>query len=144
MNTVRVAAGNGGSPTLVDVRINSVKVVADELGDTHATPASFVTLAALARCRGGSRSRRRVWVLAAARGSLSWRLVQVRSSARHRFSSSATRSRRAGAAGVDVALPERCDLGSMSLVFLEMRFAATDIRNTMQRYMIRRIIGGIL
>ena len=32
VNTVRVAADNGGSPTLVDVRINSVKVVADALG----------------------------------------------------------------------------------------------------------------
>jgi hypothetical protein len=32
VNMIRVAADNGGSPTLVDVRINSVTVVADELG----------------------------------------------------------------------------------------------------------------
>jgi hypothetical protein len=40
VNTVRVAADNGGSPTLVDVRINSVKVVADALGDTTPLPPS--------------------------------------------------------------------------------------------------------
>ena len=38
VNTVRVAADNGGSPTVVDVRINSVKVVADELGDSTPLP----------------------------------------------------------------------------------------------------------
>ena len=38
VNTVRVAASNGGSPTPVDVRINSVKVVADELGNTIPPP----------------------------------------------------------------------------------------------------------
>lgn len=32
VNMIRVAADNGGSPTLVDVRINSLNVVADELG----------------------------------------------------------------------------------------------------------------
>ncbi len=32
VNMIRVAADNGGSPTLVDVRINSLRVVADELG----------------------------------------------------------------------------------------------------------------
>jgi hypothetical protein len=38
VNTVRVAADNGGSPTLVDVRINSVKIVADALGDPTPLP----------------------------------------------------------------------------------------------------------
>jgi Protein of unknown function (DUF1583) len=38
VNGVRVAADNGGSPTLVDVRIKSVKVVADELGDPTPLP----------------------------------------------------------------------------------------------------------
>jgi Protein of unknown function (DUF1583) len=38
VNTVRIAASNGGSPTLVDVRINSLKVVADELGETTPRP----------------------------------------------------------------------------------------------------------
>jgi Protein of unknown function (DUF1583) len=32
VNMIRVAADNGGSPTLVDVRVNSLRVVADELG----------------------------------------------------------------------------------------------------------------
>jgi hypothetical protein len=38
VNAVRVAADNGGSPTLVDVRINSLKIVADELGDPTPLP----------------------------------------------------------------------------------------------------------
>jgi hypothetical protein len=38
VNTVRVAADNGGSPTLVDVRINSAKIVADDLGDAAPLP----------------------------------------------------------------------------------------------------------
>jgi hypothetical protein len=46
VNMIRVAADYGGSPTLVDVRINSVRVVADELG----TPAP------LAPTRHGGRS----------------------------------------------------------------------------------------
>jgi hypothetical protein len=41
VNAVRVAADNGGSPTLVHVRINSLKIVADDLGDpTPLPPAS--------------------------------------------------------------------------------------------------------
>lgn len=38
VNGVRVAAANGGSPTLVDVRIGSLNVLADELGDLSPPP----------------------------------------------------------------------------------------------------------
>lgn len=38
VDAVRIAADNGGSPTLVDVRISSLKIVANELGDPTPLP----------------------------------------------------------------------------------------------------------